>query len=54
MNIQTSVDSARVVHVSVAGEIDMATVDDLKEALHKAVTHPGAVGVLVECRRRFL
>jgi anti-anti-sigma factor len=48
VNIQTNPDAGGVVHVSVAGEIDMATAEDLKAALHNAITYPGATRILVD------
>ncbi|GAA4969356.1 STAS domain-containing protein [Actinoplanes utahensis] len=48
MNIQTSADTGGVVHVSVAGELDMATADSVSEALNTAIAAPGATRILVD------
>jgi anti-sigma B factor antagonist len=47
MNITANTD-AGVVHLHVAGELDMATADDLRKALHQAVTEPGTTKILVD------
>ena len=47
MNITVST-NAGVVHLHVAGELDMATADDLRQALHRAVDQAGTTEILVD------
>ena len=47
MNITVSAD-AGVVRMYVAGELDMATADDLRHALHQAITQPGTTTILID------
>lgn len=48
MNIQSSTDHTGVVRVSAAGELDMATADDLSRALHDAIGHSATTTVVVD------
>lgn len=50
MNITVSAD-AGVVRMHVAGEPDMATADDLCQALHRAVAQPGTTAIVVDYKR---
>ncbi|MEV4283193.1 STAS domain-containing protein [Actinoplanes xinjiangensis] len=48
MNIQSRTYDTGVVRVSAAGELDMATADDLAKALHDAIGHPATTTVVVD------
>jgi anti-anti-sigma factor len=48
MNVDTGPWAHGVAHLSVAGEIDIATVDVLAEALREALTRAGTIRVVVD------
>ena len=47
MNVTVGTDGGAV-HLHVAGELDMATADDLRKALHQATTQPGTTAIVVD------
>ncbi|MEV4281524.1 STAS domain-containing protein [Actinoplanes xinjiangensis] len=48
MNIHTSIDAAGIVCVRAAGELDLATADRLRDALHEAIIQPGVTKILLD------
>jgi anti-sigma B factor antagonist len=47
VNITVTTD-AGAVRLHVAGELDMATADDLRHALHRAITQTGTTAIVVD------
>ncbi|MEU4419257.1 STAS domain-containing protein [Actinoplanes sp. NPDC024001] len=48
MNVTSGRTSADVIHIWVYGEIDMATVDDVQQAVNEAVSADGVRDVVVD------